>query len=127
MAVKKIVVDSDIIIDHLLTKDDRSLLRQLMVKYFCYTTVFNAIEVFSYATTKREIKAADDAMSSMKVLGLSSKNAKNLAPVFKSDSSVAGLIAGAAKESGLPVVSMHPSRFRKIKGVAVLPVKKLIH
>jgi predicted nucleic acid-binding protein len=66
-------------------------------------------------------------MSAMKVLGISPKNAKNIAAVFRNTASVAGLIAGIAIESGLPIVTKHPSRFRKAKALTVIPVKKLIH
>ena len=127
MRSPKIVIDSDIILDHLTTSDSVSILRRLMAQYFCYTTVFNAVELFAGAHGLRERNAVENAMSAMKVLGISPKNAKNIAVVYRNNASVSGLIAGIAVESGLPIVTMHPSRFRKVKALSVIPVKKLIH
>ena len=127
MKVRKIVVDSDIIVDHLVTNKQRSALRILMEQYFCYTTVFNAIELFSLAKTKKEMQAVDDAMGAMKVLGLNSKSAKNIGPLFAGDLSLTGLIAGVCIESKLPIVTRRASRFKKFPKVKVLSLRDLIN
>jgi predicted nucleic acid-binding protein len=128
MPVKKIIVDSDIILDHVLTKKPISLLRKLHQQYFCYTTAFNAIEVFSAARTKREIQAVQYAMNAMKILGLNAKSAKNIAGVFSGfrnakKSNLCSLIAGIALESKLPIVTMHPNRFLAVKNLKIIAVK----
>lgn len=131
MSVQKIVVDTDIILDHLVHGDGASILRKTMNAYFCYTTVFNAIEAFSMARSKKEIQAVDDAMSAMKVLGLNAKSAKSIGKIYSNDISVGkkvlpALIAGVCIESRLPIVTMNPKRFSRIKHLRVIPAVKLI-
>jgi predicted nucleic acid-binding protein len=112
MTVSRIVIATDIIIDHLVTGEEVSILRRLMSQYFCYTTVFTAVELFAGARSSKERQAVDDAMSAMKVLGLNAKSAKNIAPVvMRNRESIAGLIAGLCIESGLPIVTLNPKRF----------------
>lgn len=119
--VKKIVVDSDVIADHLTTSDEVSLLRKLMRQFFCYTTVFNAVELFSEAKNSKERKAVEDALSAMKILGLNSKSAKNIAQIFsRNQNSAAGFIAGVCAESRLPIVTLHPERFNGEKKISIL-------
>ncbi|HTR82616.1 MAG TPA: type II toxin-antitoxin system VapC family toxin [Bacteroidota bacterium] len=130
MSTRKIVIDTGIILEHLVHDDGPSILRSAMNEYFCYTTAFNAIEVFALARSEREIQAMDDAMSAMKVLGLNSKSAKTVGAIF-SRQQAAGrnalclLIAGVCKESKLPIVTMNPKRFSGIKGLQVIPVREL--
>jgi len=124
--VSKIVVDSDVIANHLITEESPSLLRRLMSEYFCYTTVFNAIELFSAAKSEKEIQAIDDAMYAMKVLGLNSKSAKNIAKHFsQSKKTLSGLIAGVCIESKLPIVTLRTGNYKKFKSLEVIPVKML--
>ena len=78
---QKIVVDTDVILEHLVHREGPSLLRNAMNLFFCYTTVFNAIEAFSAARSEKEIQAVDDAMSAMKVLGLNAKSAKAIGKI----------------------------------------------
>ena len=130
MSVQKIVVDTDIILDHLVHGAGASILRLTMNTFFCYTTVFNAIEAFSMARSKKEIQAVDDAMSAMKILGLNAKSAKSIGKIYSNDISVGkvlpALIAGVCIESRLPIVTMNPNRFSRIKHLRVIPAKKII-
>lgn len=131
MSVQKIVVDTDIILEHLIHGDGASILRMTMNAYFCYTTVFNAIEAFSMARSKKEIQAVDDAMSAMKVIGLNAKSAKSIGKIYSNDISVGkkvlpALIAGVCIESRLPIVTMYPKRFSRIKHLRVITAEKLI-
>lgn len=127
MSVRKIVIDSDIILDHLTTGDDVSALRRLMNRYFCYTTIFNAIELFATARSQQEIKAIDDAMYAMKVLGVNAKSAKNIARTYTSaKQQMSGLIAGVCIESKLPIVTLNPQRYKKIPSLEVIPAHPLL-
>lgn len=127
MSVRKIVVDSDIILDHLVTADNVSVLRQLMNEYFCYTTIFNALELFSAARAQYEVQAIDDAMYAMKVLGVNAKSAKNIARAYTSSKEqMSGLIAGVCIESKLPIVTLNPKRFKKIPSLEVIPAHSLL-
>ncbi|MGA7160360.1 MAG: type II toxin-antitoxin system VapC family toxin [Bacteroidota bacterium] len=127
---QKIVIDTDVLLDHLVHRDGPSFLRRAMNVFFCYTTAFNAIEAFSFARSDEEIQAVDDAMSAMKVLGLNAKSAKVVGSIFsKIDSTkkrdLAVLIAGVCRESKLPIVTMNPQRFSGIKQLRVITAVKL--
>ena len=82
------------------------------------------------ARSEEEIQAVDDAMSAMKVLGLSAKSAKAVGKFFsnidqKKARDLPVLIAGVCRESKLPIVTMNPKRFSGIKQLRVIPAKKL--
>jgi predicted nucleic acid-binding protein len=124
---KKIVIDSDIVIDHLTTDEPVSVLRMLMRQYFCYTTVFNAAELFAAARTNKEVLAVENALYAMKILGLNGKSAKNIAPLLRnSRTEMAGLIAGLCSESRLPIVTMHPKRYAGIRKIEVIQAGSLL-
>jgi Predicted nucleic acid-binding protein, contains PIN domain len=128
--VQKIVVDTDVLLQYLVHREGASFLRSAMNVFFCYTTVFNAIEAFSVARSEKEIQAVDNAMSAMKVLGLNAKSAKVIGKIFSSTDSkktkdLSVLIAGICRESRLPIVTMNPKRFSGIKQLQVIPAQKL--
>lgn len=127
MSVKKIVVDSGIIAEHLTTTNAESILRKLSKEYFCYTTVFNAIELFAAAKSLKETEAVQDAMNALKVLGINSKSAKNIASVVSSTKKdFAALIAGICLESKLPIVTVNPKRFVGVKNLKVTSPNELL-
>ena len=127
MTVKKIVVDTDIIAEHLLTGKKESVLRALSREYFCYTTVFNAIELFGAAKSLKEKESVRHAMDALKVLGISPKSAKNIGEVVSSTKKdYTALIAGICLEAKLPIASMRPKQYIKVKALKVLPIKTLL-
>ena len=127
MIVKKIVIDSDIILDHVVSERSPSLLRKIAREYFCYTTVFNAIELFSAAKTNKEVCAIEDAMSAIKVLGLNYKSAKNIAKLYSvSQQALTGLIAGVCIEAKLPIVTLMPDRYKRYRLLKVLPAHSVM-
>lgn len=127
MNFRKIVVDSDIILDHLTTNRSVSILRQLMNRYFCYTTVFNAIELFAAAHTPKERQAVEDALYAMKVLGINAKSAKSVSHAYsKAKDRISGLIAGVCLESKLPIVTQNPKRYGNIPLLQVVTVHSLL-
>ena len=95
-----------------------------MNKFFCYATVFQAIEMFSLARTKRELAAVEDSMAAMKLLGLNPKNAKKygelMAPKSKYDRWTL-LIAGLCVESRLPLLTARGRDFAGVKGLQIVP------
>ena len=130
MKQRKIVVDTDIILEHLTVSHGPSVLRRLMSRFFCYTTAFNAIEAFSVARGRKEAQAVDEAMSALKVLGLNAKSSKTIGGLFAEGKSrrrkdLPFLIAGICVESKLPIVTMNPRRFSGIKGMRVIPVRRV--
>jgi predicted nucleic acid-binding protein len=126
--MKKIVVDTSIIAEHLTTVQKRSFLRELSKRYFCYTTVFNAIELFAAAGSLKETQMVQKAMDGLKVLGINPKSAKNIGAVVSSskkrDFSV--LTASICLESGLSLVTLQPKRYAGIKKLDVILVKKIL-
>lgn len=127
MTMKKIVVDSSIIAEHIITVNIESILRTLSREYFCYTTVFNAIELFAVSNSLKETQAIEDAMNAMKVLGVNSKSAKNIATIVSSSKSdFSALIAGICIESKLPIVTLNPKRFSGTKQLIVYSIKDVL-
>ncbi len=91
--------------------------------YFCYTTVFTAIELFVRARTAKEHKAVRDAMAAMKILGLNPKNAPLHAALFKKHRNrrqMDLLVAGLCIESGLPLLTGRTDAFGTIRGLTVM-------
>lgn len=126
MTTKKIVVDTDILVGHLIHngwmhgKGDPSVLRKALSLFFCYTTVFNVVEVFSLCRTKREIEAAESSMHALKILGLNGKSGKNLGLMRQHGGSTRDLdllIAGICLESKLPLLTGRPNRYGGIRGL----------
>ena len=104
-------------------------MRRIMAQTLCYTTVFNAVELFARAHTKRETHAVQEALSAMKILGLNAKHA----PRFGAMLARAGrlgtmdvLVAGLCVESGLPLVTARPARFRSVRGLTVVTPSALL-
>ncbi|MEK7250465.1 MAG: hypothetical protein AAB209_08595 [Bacteroidota bacterium] len=126
MSVPKIVVHTDVFLDHLCCTKHPSVLRQGMSKFFCYTTVYQAIELFSLAKTEEEVKAIEDSMAAMKLMGLNPKNARKYGELTSSNKKTDHwniLIAGLCIESRLPILTDRRKDFSGIKGLTVVPTK----
>jgi predicted nucleic acid-binding protein len=126
VSVVKVMVHTDVILDHLYGVRRPSVLRQAMSTFFCYTSVFQAVEIFSVARSPRERKAAEDAMSAMKLLGLNPKNAMHYGDLFAAHPRVRAnvlLIAGLCLESKLPVLTGRTKEFKGIRGLTLIPTR----
>jgi|SRR6185369_10105579 len=102
-------------------------LRRAMRNYFCYTTVFNAIELFALAETDEEKAAVERVFSSMKLLGLNAKHAPAYAGRLRDASrssrnahTINGLIACMSVDSGVPILTSRPFDFEGISGVELI-------
>ena len=119
MKTPKIVVHADVVLDHLLHGEKGpSILRIAMKKYLCYTTVVNAMELFSYGTSGRYIGIIQDALGAMKILGVNSRNAKNFGLLMRRYPRCTMtdlLVAGICLESNLPLLTIARERFSGIK------------
>lgn len=132
----KVVVDTDLLVDHVLGRGEtkktvRGALRRLMAEKFCYTTVFNAIEAFSFCETPEEVRTVEGVMHAMKILGLNGKSGKNVGNVFRgrawnAGAGLAPLIAGLCMESRLPLVTNRPRRYRGIHGLRLISPSTLL-
>jgi hypothetical protein len=119
----KIVVGADVILDHLHALHSPSVLRIAQAKFFCYTTVFHAIEVFSRASSDSEVQAMEDAMASMKLLGLSARNAQRYGALLRAKRPASRwemLVAGLCMESRLPLLTGRASAFRRCAGLTIV-------
>lgn len=118
------MVHTDVFIDHLCGSSRPSILRQAMGKFFCYATVFHAIELFSMARTEAEQKAVEDTMAAMKVLGLNPKNAPRYGQIVASkperDRYVL-MVAGLCIESRLPILTDRKRDFAGINELRCVP------
>ena len=77
----KVVIGTDIILDHLMLDQSksgsgRSVMRRAISKLFCYTTVFNAMEVFELCETRRQVLAVEHALIALKILGMNGKSGR---------------------------------------------------
>jgi len=94
-----------------------------MMKFFCYTTVFTAIELFALARTERERAAMRGAMGAMKLLGLNAKSAGRIGDLVAKHSggaSLALLSAGLCVESGLPLLTNEAANFRGVRRLRII-------
>jgi hypothetical protein len=131
MSICKVVIDTDIVLDHLTLKrsnsgSGRSVMRTAMSRFFCYTKVFNAIELFELCETPRQMLAAESALSALKILGLNGKSGRALGAVLRS-ARKRGLrdfdtrIAGVCVESRPPLLTGRPKSYRGVRSLKVIP------
>ena len=126
MTAPKIVVDSDLFLSHLHGGRSPSLLRLALQRFFCYTTVFQAIELFASGRNERELKAIEDSMSSVKVLGLNAKNARLYGAVLSEKKDLMRtLVAGLCREGKLPLLTGRPREYRGY-GVRIVPAALVV-
>ena len=128
LEIPKLVVHTDVILDHLRTATRPSVMHRAMRGYLCYTTVFNAIQVFAQFRTPEERKVAEDAMSAMKVLGLNPKNAARYGDLFQAHpelNAVDLLVAGLCMESRIALLTDRRDDFRGIHGLSIVATRDL--
>ncbi len=102
------------------------MLRLAMSKFFCYATVYQAIELFSLARSEREFEAVGNSMAAMKILGLNPKNARKYGELIASNKRTDRwnvLIAGLCIDSRLPILTERKREFASFKGLKIVPTK----
>jgi predicted nucleic acid-binding protein len=80
--MKQILVDTDILFEHLITQEKESTLLKLMKRYDCFTTVINAIEIYEMVGRENK-KIADMMLYGLKILGIHSRYAEKVAEVIE--------------------------------------------
>ena len=126
MSAPKIVIHTDVFLEHLYGGGQPSVLRQVMGKFFCYATVFQAIELFSLAESQRECEAIEDSMAAMRIMGLNPKQARKygvLLTSLKRLDTLNVLIAGLCLESRLPILTDRKGDFKGIRDLVVVPTR----
>jgi len=122
--VPKLVIHTDVVRDHLYGARSPSILRIAQSKFFCYTTVFQAIELFAGATTVNEREAMQNALAAMKLLGMNAKNAWEYGRLLKANGhrrELHILAAGLCIESGLPLLTNQRGAFKGMKNLQIIP------
>jgi predicted nucleic acid-binding protein len=126
----KVVVHTDVLLGYLKHRGPApSVLRRIMARSLCYTTVFNAIELFALARSAREKHAIAEALTAMKLLGLNAKHAPKFGAILAARTApgtMETLVAGLCIESGLPLVTSRPARFARVKGLTLVTPEELL-
>jgi predicted nucleic acid-binding protein len=123
VSAAKLVVHTDLLLEHLRGADHPSVLRMAMGLFFCYTTVFQAVELFAGMRTAEERRAAEDTMSAMKLLGLNPKNAPLYGRLFAAHTGrrpMDLLVAGLCIEGRLPLLTGRRKDFEGIAGLTLV-------
>ncbi len=124
MKAGKAVLDTGIFRAHLTApKGDMTALRAALRTWFCYTTVFNAMELFRDARTARQRRAVEDVLCAVKILGMNGRNAAKFArlPTFGPRGiPMSGLIAGICIEARLPLVTDRAGVFSAYRTLRVV-------
>jgi predicted nucleic acid-binding protein len=102
------------------------MISSAMSMFFCYTTVFNAIELFALCDTPKQMHAVVGALGALKILGLNGKNGRTLGAIVRRARTNGlrdcdALIAGMCMESRLPLLTGHPRSYRAIEIVTIEP------
>jgi predicted nucleic acid-binding protein len=127
-ALPKVVLSTELIAAHLRGAESPSLMRRAAGMFLCYTTVFNAIELFGMFPGRRGRSAVEDALGVTKILGLNARQAPKFAGLAERAARAdrwRALVAGLCIESRLPLVTLFPARYRRLPGVAVVPADLL--
>ena len=122
----KVVVHTDVFLEHLTCSRPPSALRSAMGRAFCYTTVFHAMQLFAMAESPTERRAVEDAMAAMKVLGINARSAPLYGKLLAGRNTgrpLNVLIGGLCLESGLPILTDRPGDFNGIRGVRCVPTR----
>lgn len=124
MKAGRVVLNTDIFVSHLVVEHGRpTALRVALGKYFCYTTVFNAMQLFAMARTPKERRAVENVLSAVKILGVNGRNARKFAELpgsGRESMPVNALIAGICAEARLPLMTSRPGQFRKYTAVRTM-------
>jgi predicted nucleic acid-binding protein len=133
MSPRKVVLDTDVILDHLTAESHElsaggSVMRRAMSRFFCYTTVFNAIELFALCETRKQTQAMESALGALKILGLNGKSGPSVGAVLRKARArrlrdFDTLIAGICIESRLPLMTGRPGRYRGIRSLRIFRAK----
>jgi predicted nucleic acid-binding protein len=123
--VSRAVLDTGLFAAHLTAAPGKpTALRGALRTWFCYTTVFNAMELFGMARTARERRAVEDVLSAVKILGMNGRNAGKFARIAQAGSDgidPAALVAGICIEAHLPLVTDRPGEYRRYRTLRTVP------
>lgn len=120
------LIETDVLREYLVTKN--SLLRAALSEGVCYTTMYNALEIFRLAKNEGEKEVVKNMLSVVRVLGFNYRYAEQFALIIKeieeqSKTDITereALIIGMAKTSKLTILTRECyDRYSSLQGVDV--------
>ena len=124
------LIDTDVLRDYLIArKEEETLLRKALTKGVCYTTMYNALELFRAAGNKEETDAILQMLMVVRVLGFNSRYAQSFAEASQEIEMKTGIsithreamMIGMAKISKLTILTKEFfGRYKGMEAVAVL-------
>ncbi len=123
---KEFLIETDILLEHLMwNKKGQSTLETIMQKGVCYTTVFNASEIYFNVHNEEERKAVDGLFMALKVLGLNGRYGLFVDEYSKKVNTVRdALMCVASKLNRLSIVTFQKEKYSK-SGIIVINPKDL--
>ncbi len=124
--MKQFLIETDVLREYLVTKN--SLLRTALSEGVCYTTMYNALEIFRLARNEGEKEVVKNMLSVVRVLGFNYRYAEQFAQIIReieeeSKTDITereALIIGMAKTSKLTILTReYFDRYSSLQGVDV--------
>ena len=123
------LIETDVLSEYLVAvKGEETILRKALGIGVCYTTMYNALELFRAAVTKDENDAVLQMLMVVRVLGFNSRYAQSFADVAKEVEAMTGIklshresmMIGMAKASKLTIITKeYFERYNAAKAVPV--------
>ena len=123
------LIETDVLCEYLIAaKGEETILRKALATGVCYTTMYNALELFRAAKTKEESDAVMQMLICVRVLGFNSRTAQSFAETAREVEEKTGMILshrelmmiGLARTSKLTILTKeHFERYNASKAVAV--------
>ena len=108
------LIETDVLTEYLVAaKGKETILRKALASGVCYTTMYNALELFRACSTKEESDAVMQMLMVVRVLGFNSRYAQSFADSAREIEKMSGIvlthrevmILGMAKASKLTIVT----------------------
>ncbi len=124
--MKQYLIETDVLREYLVSHN--SLLRSALSEGVCYTTMYNALEIFRLAKNEAEREVVKNMLSVVRVLGFNYRYAEQFAQIIReieeqSKTDITereALIIGMAKTSKLTILTReYFDRYSPLQGVDV--------
>lgn len=126
--MEKILIHTDVFRAHLRERHGPSALRTAVGRYFCYTSVCTALELFAGADSAAGRRTVEDALGVVKILGINARNAPRYGRILRTmrhPDPLAALVAGLCLDGRLPLLTDRREEFRGIPGLRCIPTSAL--
>lgn len=120
MKKKEYLIDTDILVNHLSTDDETSMLEKLMMSGLCFTSAINASELYFNAENENIKVQMDKLLRAVKVLGIHSRYSLDVFSFNRSTENFRdALFSVVAKKNNLIICTTNKERYSKT-GIEVL-------